>query len=375
MLRAASGWGRQGEPLRRIDEHEPRKATSWSEGAPGAVIAAWRRRLRLSSLSIKGEERLHAFLFLLPTLLLLAVLLAVPLAYSAALTFTGKPVGPGQLGEWVGFDHWSRVWPAVSAGFPFLDSGDRVFNRAFVQTIQYIIPSVIGATVFGLFVALVLNQEFPGRAIVRASLLIPWAIPPVVVAAMFQWFLDSRRGLFGFWLEKLGIVGELDRLGFGVTAEGKLLFFDDRWLPAWFDLLTGLMTTFIGIHIWKTFPLMAIIFLVALQYLPKELLQAARLDGANFLRRLRYIILPHLWPALVAAMIVQFLLTITMFDVIFALGSGGVKESTLNIYVYAYRQSFFLGNLGYGAVLAYVVSGILILFALALTRGRIRAPL
>lgn len=334
-----------------------------------------RRRLRLPGFSIRREQHFYAALFLVPTLVLITALLFTPLAYSLALTFTGRPTGPGQLGDWVGFDHWSRVWPSLSPRFPFLDSGDRLFNHAFLQTIQYVVPSVLGGTVIGLIIALVLNQDFPGRAVVRASLLIPWAIPPVVVAAMFQWFLDSRRGLFPYWLDKLGIAGELDRLGFGVSSGGFVLFFDDRWLPSWLNVMSGLMATFTAIWIWKTVPLLAIIFLVALQYLPRELLNAARLDGANFVSRFRYIILPHLWPAMVAAMIVQFLLTITLFDIIFALGSGGVKESTLNIYVYAYRQSFFLNDLNYGAVLAYVVSGIVIVFALFLTGGRIRAPL
>jgi ABC-type sugar transport system permease subunit len=244
-----------------------------------------------------------------------------------------------------------------------------------VQTFIYIIPSVLGAVVIGMIIALVLNQKFRGRSLVRASLLIPWAIPPVVVASMFQWFLDSRRGLLPYWLERMGIVSELGRLGFGVTPDGRLLFFSDGWLPSWMEPLTGLMATFVGIHLWKTVSLVAIILLVALQYLPEDTLHAARLDRAKWFHRFRYIILPHLWPAMVAAMIVQFLLTITLFDVIFALGSGGVKESTLNLYVYAYRTSFFLNDLGYGAVLAYVVSGITVVFALVLTRGRIRAPL
>lgn len=330
---------------------------------------------RFSNRTIKGESRSSAFLYLLPVLVLLAALLLIPLLYSLALTFTGKGPGPGQLGAWVGFEHWGRVWPSVVSTFPFLHSGDRLFDRAFVQTFIYIVPSVLGAAVIGLTIALALNQEFPGRSLVRASLLIPWAIPPVVVASMFQWFLDSRRGLFPYWLERLGIVSELGRLGFGVTPDGKLLFFSDAWLPSWMKPLTGLMATFVGIQLWKTVSLVAIIFLVALQYLPKETLYAARLDGARFFHRLRFIILPHLWPAIVAAMIVQFLLTITMFDVIFALGSGGVKETTLNLYVYAYRTSFFLNDLGYGAVLAYVVSGITVAFALLLTRGKIRAPL
>lgn len=325
--------------------------------------------------TIKRESRSAALVYLTPVLVLLAALLLVPMLYSLALTFTDKGQGPGQLGAWVGFDHWSQVWPTFVSSFPFLESGDRLFDRAFVQTFVYVVPSVVGATVIGLMVALALNQEFPGRALVRASLLVPWAIPPVVVASMFQWFLDSRRGLLPYWLERLGIVSELGRLGFGVTPDGRLLFFSDAWLPGWMEPLTGLLATFVGIHLWKTFSLVAIIFLVALQYLPKDTLHAARLDGAKFFHRLRYIILPHLWPAMVAAMIVQFLLTVTMFDVIFALGSAGVKESVLNIYVYAYRTSFFLNDLGYGSVLAWVVSGITLLFALMLTRGRIRAPL
>lgn len=325
--------------------------------------------------TIRGESRSSALLYLAPVLVLLAALLLVPLLYSLALTFTDKGEGPGQLGAWVGFEHWSQIWPSIVSTFPFLDSGDRLFDRAFGQTFVYIIPSVLGAAVIGLIIALALNQEFPGRALVRASLLIPWAIPPVVVASMFQWFLDPRRGLLPYWLERMGIVSELGRLGFGVTPDGRLLFFSDGWLPSWMEPLTGLLATFLAIHLWKTVSLVAIIFLVALQYLPKDTLFAARLDGAKFFHRLRYIILPHLWPAIVAAMIVQFLLTITMFDVIFALGSAGVKESTLNIYVYAYRTSFFLNDLGYGAVLAYVVSGITLVFALILTRGRIRAPL
>ena len=326
-----------------------------------------------SRFSMRGEERATAALFLLPTLALIGFLLVFPTLLAVILTVTGRGDGFWWFGDWVGGDNWDKVVPQFSGDAPYIDSGDRVFTRAFIQTGQYILPSVVITLVLALGVALVLNQAFRGRLLVRASLLIPWAIPPVVVAAMFQWFLDPRRGIFPYLLREFGIADDLGWLGIAVN-DGTISFFDDRWLPGWFPF-NGLMATFVGIHVWKTFPLIAIIFLVALQYLPQDLDHAARIDGAGWWRRFRYVVLPHLWPTIIAAAIIQFLLTAMLFDVIFALGSGGVKESTTNLIVYAYRQSFFLNNLGYGAVLAFVISGIVVVFALVLTRGRVRTPL
>jgi ABC-type sugar transport system permease subunit len=220
---------------------------------------------------------------------------------------------------------------------------------------MYVGPSVAGASIVGLAVALVLNQDFPGRRIVRAALLLPWAIPPVVVAAMFEWFLDPDRGLLGYWLTKLGLT---------------------QSPPLFFSGVPQTLFVLVGIHVWKTFPLLAIMFLVALQYLPDEQLQAARIDGAGFWYRLRYIILPHLRPTIVAALVVQFLVTITLFDIIFALTGGGPGSySTYNLYFYSFKQSFEYNNFNFGAVIAYVVSGLVMGFALVLTRGRSRLSL
>lgn len=293
--------------------------------------------------SIRGQERLHAYTFLLPTLALLAFFVAFPLAYSLILTFTADPPAPGQFGEWIGVDTWKQIFT------------DDVFAQSFRQTIMYVIPSVIAAPILGLTAALVLNQEFPGRTVVRAALLLPWAIPPVVVASMFQWFLDTRRGLFGYWLTRIGVTDAP---------------------PLFFGGIPDTLFVLVGIHVWKTFPLLAIIFLVALQYLPNDLMQAARIDGARFWSRLRRIVLPHLWPAIAAALIVQLLVTITLFDIIFALTAGGPGQfSTYNLYFYSFKQTFELNNFNFGAVIAYVVSGIIIAFALVLTRGRSRLSL
>lgn len=293
--------------------------------------------------SIRAQDRAHAYTFLLPTLILLAFFVAFPLVYSLILTFTGDPPAPGKFGDWIGLETWKRI------------ASDDVFGRSFRQTLMYVIPSVIVAPLLGLAAALVLNQEFPGRAVARAALLLPWAIPPVVVASMFQWFLDTRRGLFGYWLTRTGVTDSP---------------------PLFFGGIPDTLFVLVGIHVWKTFPLLAIIFLVALQYLPDDLMQAARIDGAGFWSRLRRIVLPHLWPAIAAALIIQFLVTITLFDIIFALTAGGPGQfSTYNLYFYAFKQTFEFNDFNFGAVIAYVVSGIIIAFALLLTRGRSRLSL
>jgi ABC-type sugar transport system permease subunit len=190
---------------------------------------------RLSRLSIRNENRAYAVLFLVPTAVAFVALLGYPVVYSLLLTVTGRSAAPGQLGPFVGLNNWLKV------------TTDPIFIQAAVQTLMYVVPSAIVGVALGLAAALILNERFPGRGIARAALLIPWALPPVVVAAMFQWFLDSRRGLLGHWLVNAGLVEQS---------------------PVFLGGVPGTLFMLTAIHIWKTFPLIALIFLVALQYLP-----------------------------------------------------------------------------------------------------------
>ncbi len=297
---------------------------------------AVRRGSWLSRLPIRRENYAYAGIFLGPIFLLMAALIIYPLVFSVYLTVTRSGATVGER-EWAGLDNWARL------------ANDPLFAQSLGQTVMYVVPSCVLAVALGLAVALVLNQEFPGRTLVRASLLIPWALPPVVVAAMFQWFLDGRRGLLGPWLTQLGVVD---------TA------------PAFFSGVPGTLFTLVGIHAWKTFPLMALIILVSLQYLPRDTIHAAQIDGANAWRRFRFVTLPYLLPTIGVALIIQLLVTIQLFDLIFALTGGGPGAySTYNLYFYAFKTSFEHTNLSYGAVLAYVVTAIVVVFGLLLTRG------
>lgn len=299
-------------------------------------VSRWRRSP--SDLPIHAEQRFHAAVFLLPTLLVAIGLVAYPLIYSLLLTIRAAGDLPGELGPWIGLSNWARLFH------------DPVFRQSFTQSVMYVVPACVVGVGVALLVALVLNQDFPGRRFVRASLLIPWALPPVVVAAMFEWFLDSRRGLFGYWLTSLGITSHA---------------------PDFFSGIPGTLFTLVGIHVWKTFPLLAIMFVVALQYLPRETLHAARIDGAGMLARFRYVVLPHMRPTIIAGVIIELLITLQLFDLIYALTLGGPGAySTYNLYFYAYKNTFEYQDFGYGAVLAYIVSALVIICALILTRGR-----
>jgi multiple sugar transport system permease protein len=298
---------------------------------------------RLSRLSIRNENRAYAVLFLVPTAVAFVALLGYPVVYSLLLTVTGRSAVPGHLGPFVGLNNWLKI------------TTDPIFIQAAAQTLMYVVPSAIIGVTLGLAAALILNERFPGRGIARAALLIPWALPPVVVAAMFQWFLDSRRGLLGHWLVNAGLVEQS---------------------PVFLGGVPGTLFMLTAIHIWKTFPLIALIFLVALQYLPEETVQAARIDGAGRWRRFRHVILPFLRPTLVAAVIIQVLITLQLFDLIFALTGGGPgRYSTYNLYFYTFKTTFEQTDFGYGAVLAYIVTAFVVILALLLTRGRAKGLL
>jgi multiple sugar transport system permease protein len=300
----------------------------------GTQLAATPAGGWLSRLPIRRENHAYAAIFLAPITLLVLALIVYPLGYSLLLTFTRTS---GGTRTWVGLNTWSRLF------------ADPLFTQSLIQTLMYVVPACLLAVSLGLGVALVLNQDFPGRTLARASLLIPWALPPVVVAAMFQWFLDGRRGLLTPWLLQLGIVDQA---------------------PSFFSGVPGTLFTLVGIHVWKTFPLVALIFLVSLQYLPRDTIHAAQIDGANAWRRFRYVTLPFLMPTIGVALIIELLVTIQLFDLIFALTGGGPGAySTYNLYFYAFKTSFEHTNLSYGAVLAYVVAVIAIVFGLVLTRG------
>ena len=172
---------------------------------------------------------------------------------------------------------------------------ERDFIKGIKDTVLFTVVSVVLETILGLGIALVVNSGFKGRAVMRATMLVPWAIPTVVSAKIWQWMLGpTRTGFFNVIFDALGI------------GDGQMAFLREASLQ---------LPAIIAVDVWKTTPFMALLLLAGLQLIPGDLYEAADVDGANRLRQFWSITLPLLKPALTVALIFRTLDALRVFDV------------------------------------------------------------
>jgi len=258
-----------------------------------------------------------AWLFLAPTLIVLALVAAWPLLRTIWLGFTDANLLQMENARWIGLENYTG------------DHGlfqDKVWWQAVKNTLWFTVLTVTIETVLGTIIALVLHQTFPGRGLVRAAVLIPWAIPTVVSAKMWSWMLNDQFGLINHVL-----------LGFGFIDSPK----------AWTADPDLLMPSLVMVDVWKTTPFMALLILAALQMLPKEVYEAAKIDGASPVRVFFRITLPLIRPALMVAIIFRALDAIRIFDLVYVL--TGTREATMTMSIYARQQLIDFQEIGYGS--------------------------
>ncbi|WP_026690497.1 carbohydrate ABC transporter permease [Alteribacter aurantiacus] len=210
---------------------------------------------------------------------------------------------------------------------------DRMW-RAMWNTVLFTTVSVFFELVIGLAVALVINRAFFGRGIVRASVLIPWAIPTAVGAMMWRYLYDGQSGVVSHYFAQLGIISDSSVL----LSTGS-----------------GAMAAIILADVWKTTPYMALLLLAGLQTIPRTLYEAAEVDGANKIQTFIKITLPMLKSAILVALLFRTLDAFRVFDLIYVLTGGGPANRTESISVYAYKVLFAQQNFGEGAVLSVIV--------------------
>jgi len=275
-----------------------------------------------------GDNRLGAVL-VSPTVLVLVLVIGYPIIAAFAQSFFGAP----------GFDERTGF---VSESEPFVGlrnftdifgpEGDRFWN-ALWNTSFFASTTVALETVLGVTMALVMNNALRGRGIVRASILIPWAIPTVVSALLWRWIFDSK----GVANAVLGtnILWSAD----GFAAQGAVIIAD----------------------VWKTAPFIGLLVLAGLQIIPEEVYEAARIDGAGAWRRFVAITLPLVKPALLVAVLFRLLDALRMFDLPYVL-VGPRKPSVETLSMLAQQEA---ANVRYGAAAAYAVILFLYVFAVA----------
>jgi trehalose/maltose transport system permease protein len=287
---------------------------------------------------LSRQRRRAAVLFLLPMLLVLAAVAGWPLLRTVYFAFTDARLSSLEAHKLVWLENFATL------------AADAEWWRAVWNTVLFTLISVALETVLGLVIALTLNAHLPGRGLLRAAVLVPWAIPTVVSAQMWNWMFNDLYGVLNAMLLALGIV-DVPRAW---TADPSLALF-----------------AVIAVDVWKTTPFMALLTLAALQLLPAELYEAARIDGASPLHVFWRITLPLIRPALMVAVVFRTLDALRVFDLPYVL--TGNSRYTASMAVFARQRLVDFQDVGYGSAASTFLFLIVAVFtAITLTAGRVR---
>ena len=261
------------------------------------------------------SERRSAYAMVTPAVALLAMVALYPILAAIWLSVHR---------ELIVFDEHRFIG---AANYVFL-AGDARFWTALANTAYFAFVAVALELLLGLGFALLLHGAFPARGVLRASVLVPWAIPTVVSAKMWACLVNADHGLLT-----------------------KLLPGDD---PSWLGTPGWAMHAAILVDVWKTTPFVALLLLAGLQQIPADLHRAAAIDGAGAWKRFTSITLPLLEPTIAVALVFRTLDAFRVFDAVYVLTEGGPANTTETLSIYAYKTMMRTGDFGYGSTLAVV---------------------
>jgi multiple sugar transport system permease protein len=294
----------------------------------GAAVAAtparreswWRRRL---GAPVSAYDQRSAMLFLAPMMVVLMVVAVFPVLYSFWISlFDLKLTRPHRV-PFVWFDNYVKVFQ------------DPLFWESVQRTASFTVMSVAAVMVIATLMALLLNEDFRGRRILSAILLIPWAIPYVANGLMWKWIYDSGYGALNGLLLQLGLI--------------------DKYL-VWLGDANKTLVLIANAFVWKELPLATILLLVSLKSIRADLYSAAKVDGANVWQRFLHITLPSLVPGFALVMIYETMMAIRHFDLFFILTEGGPAEASHVVAWEVYVETFRKLAFGTGAALAYIMA-------------------
>jgi len=280
-------------------------------------------------------------------LITLFVVAAWPLSRTIWFSFTDASLDLMSDAQFVGFRNYLEYvsWGDGEGEYYGL-LADARWWRSVWNTILFAVVSVSFETLFGLIIALVLNQQFRGRGLVRAAVLIPWAIPTIVSAKMWAWMLHDQFGIINDMLQGLGLIAE----------------------PiAWTASPDTAMIAVLMVDVWKTTPFMALLILAGLQMVPQDMYEAAKLDGVPAWRVFRRVTLPLIMPAVLVAVVFRALDALRVFDIVYVLTPN--TDATRTMSVYARENLFDYDQFAYGSaastLLFLVIALITISFIMA----------
>jgi multiple sugar transport system permease protein len=271
----------------------------------------------------KLKEPSFAFVLNAPALLAILALVGYPILHSLWLSLHRYNLRRPNVFAFIGLQNYGTILAAPE------------FWTAVRVTLTFSLLSVALIIFIGIGIALLLNEPFPGRGLIRTSVLVPWAIPPVVSGLMWQWVYDPKVGALNGLLASLGLISEYR-----------------AWLSQPLDALLGLVMA----HVWNQAPVAVIVLLAALQAIPRELYEAARIDGAGHWQLFRQVTLPWLYHALLLVAIIETMQSFRVFDLVYVLTAGGPGSSTTTLSWLTYQTTFGSLDFGLGNAYAYTIS-------------------
>lgn len=257
-------------------------------------------------------------LLLLPVLAALAMVCLYPILDGAWLSLTNTSLAT-QEDSFVGLANYRALLH------------DDLFWNAWRHTLLFTSVSTTLETLIGLGMALLLSERFVGRAVVRATMLIPWAMPTVVTSKMFGWLFDGQHGVVNWLLRAVGLI---------------------RQNINWYGSVDNALGTIIMADVWKTTPFMALLLLAGLQTIPTSLMEAARIDGGGAWQTFWHVRLPLLASTLLIAGLFRALDAFRIFDLVYVLTGGGPADSTETLSTLSYKVLFSTLQFGYGSTLS-----------------------
>lgn len=301
---------------------EPQKAL------PRPAVKAVRSIVRSLAATI---DRNLAVVFLMPGVFLLLLILTYPILSNLVLSTTDAHLLYPKT-HWVGLQNFRTVLR------------DPDFWNAARNSVVWTVGSISLQLVLGLVAALMLDQKIRARGVFRSLMIIPYAFPPITMALLWKWMLNSMYGIYNYILVWFGI------------------------LPhpiSWFLDPTLAMVTAIGVNVWFGYPLMMLAILAGLQTIPRDFYEVAEIEGASYPQTLRYVILPNVAKIIGIMVVLRTIWVSNSFDLLFLLTGGGPITATETLPLYIYRtgwQVYQIGRTAAIGVLLFAMLGLLITF-------------
>ena len=278
---------------------------------------------RLLPVPSSASDQRSAMFFLAPMMLVLFVVAVFPVVYSFWISLHDLKLTRPNRVPFVWFDNYIKLFT------------DELFWESVARTASFTVSSVLAVMVIATMMAMLLNEEFKGRRVLSAILLIPWAIPYVANGLMWKWIYDSGYGALNGLLMQLGFIDKY------------IVMLGDT------DKTMGLIT---NAFVWKEVPLATILLLVTLKGIRADLYSAAKVDGANAWQRFIHITLPQLVPGFALVMIYESMMAIRHFDLFFILTEGGPADASHVVAWQVYVETFRKLAFGTGSALAYIMA-------------------